>query len=452
MHLWRATTEFLYRPVDVASQVAFRILFGILMLVEVYRYFTNGWIERYFVEPDFHFTYYGFGWVTPWPGDGMYWHFVGLGLLAIAVALGFCYRLAATLLFLGFTYVFLLDQANYLNHFYLIALVSFLMIFVPAHRDRSLDAVRKPGLRSEVVPAWSLWLLRFQIGVPYFFGGVAKLNADWLRGEPIRTWLAERVEYPLVGRFFDEEWCVQVFAYGGLLLDLLVVPLLLWRRTRWVALGFALFFHGMNSWLFGIGVFPWFMIAGTTLFLDPDWPRRALFLIGPRTSTVDEVSSSNTGRAFVVVLLAAWVVFQVVVPLRHFSYDGSVHWTEDGHRFSWHMMLRSKSSSLTFRVVAPARGRTWELDEDHCRQYLSRRQYEKMTTRPDMILQFAHRLAREFAEPARGPVEVYGTALVSLNGRPPQPMIDSTVDLAREPRSLEKPTWILPLTTPLPGR
>lgn len=453
MSAGRVCRDALFQPVDVASLVWFRILFGVIMLVEVYRYFVNGWISRYFIEPTFHFKYYGFEWVDPLPGDGMYWHFAVLGLLSVAVGLGVYYRLASALLFLGFTYVFLLDQANYLNHFYLISLVAFLMIWVPAHKDRSWDVFRRPDRRCEVVPAWSLWLLRFQIGVPYFFGGVAKLNADWLRGEPIRAWLAERTDYPLIGQFFQDEWCVYVFAYGGLLLDLLAVPLLLWRRTRGAAFALVLFFHGMNSWLFDIGIFPWFMIASTTLFFAPDWPRRALFLLGPRTTESNDLpAGSPLTRRVVVAGFILWMGFQVLVPFRHFSYDGVVHWTEDGHRFSWHMKLRSKSSALSFRVVAPQKGRTWMLEERDCRQYLSRRQYEKMTTRPDMILQFAHHLAQEFSQATGEPVQVYASADVSLNGRVPQPMIDSSVDLAGQPRSLRRPSWILPLTTPLMSR
>ena len=31
----------------------------------------------------------------------------------------------------------------------------------------------------------------------------------------------------------------------------------------------------MNHFLFNIGIFPWVAMAGTLLFLEPDWPRRA---------------------------------------------------------------------------------------------------------------------------------------------------------------------------------
>src|SRR5688572_31944575 len=89
----------LFTPVDISFLVAFRVLFGAIMLWEVYRYFTHGWISRYYIEPALTFTYYGFSWVKPWPGRGMYIHFFVLGLAAACVMAGFLYRIAAPVLF-----------------------------------------------------------------------------------------------------------------------------------------------------------------------------------------------------------------------------------------------------------------------------------------------------------------------------------------------------------------
>src|SRR5690606_24228417 len=134
--------------------------------------------------------YDGFHWLRPWKGNGMYIHFAVLGVLALWIMVGFLYRLSAVLFFLGFTYVFLLDRSTYLNHFYLIALLSFLMILVPAHRSLSVDSLLFRRVRSDAIPRWATALIAFQVGVAYFFGGVAKLSSDWLQGEPMRTWLA----------------------------------------------------------------------------------------------------------------------------------------------------------------------------------------------------------------------------------------------------------------------
>ena len=443
----------LFAPVDIASLVLFRVLFGAILFWEVCRYFSNGWIARYFIEPSFHFTYYGFGWVHPWPGQGMYYHFGALGVLALCIMAGLAYRLSAALFFLGFTYVFLLEQARYLNHFYLVCLVSFLMIFLPAHRAFSLDALWRPSLRSRTVPAWSLWLLRAQIGLVYFFGGIAKINGDWLQGEPMRMWLADRTHLPLLGPHLTEEWAAYFFSYGGLLFDLLVTPGLLWRRSRvWVFFGGVLF-NLTNAVLFSIGIFPWLMLASTAMFFPPDWPRRLWkwrrSTAGPEMGAAPMAPPSPVARWTVGVLAGSYLMFQILMPLRHFFYPGNVNWTEEGHRFSWHMKLRSKQGEARFHVTNPATQRTYIVDPRH---YLSRIQAQDLPKHPDMILQFSHYLAAEKRRQGMTGAEVRAHVMTSLNGRDRQFLIDPTVNLAAQPRTLRPAKWILPLKEPLARR
>ena len=463
---WRS----LFFPVDIAALVYFRIVFGAIMLWEVWRYFSYHWIERYWIEPITHFTYYGFHWIQPWPGRGMYLHFVGLGILACFIALGLWYRVSTVLFFLGFSYIFLLEKARYLNHFYLICLMSFLLILIPAHRAFSVDAFRHPRIRSQTVPIWSLWLLRLQIGVPYFYGGLAKLNGDWLQGEPMRMWMAVRTDFPFIGSFFTEEWMIYLLSYGGLLLDLLVVPLLVRPRTRPFAFAAAVLFHLMNARLFFIGIFPWFMIAATALFFPPDWPRhffhrwrltsrrkKAQQRLDDQTtrqtiSQQRQVHSRRLARltpkqSLLLVLLGFYLVFQLLFPLRHYFYPGNVSWTEEGHRFAWHMKLRSKDAEAKFRIIDP-RDRTVQYIVDPA-DFLSDWQARKMAAQPDMILQFSRFLAQEFGNGDRDAVEVRADVFVSLNGRTYQQLIDPTIDLSKQTQTLRPAPWILPLQTPL---
>jgi hypothetical protein len=422
------------------------------MLVEVVRYFAYGWIDI-FNASDFRFGYFAFEWVQPWPDPGMHLHFAALGVAAVCLAVGFCYRVMAALFFVGFTYVFLLDETRYLNHFYLISLISWLMIFLPAHRLWSVDAYLWPAIRSDVTPAWTLWLMRAQIGIPYFFGGIAKLSADWLQGEPMRMWLAERAHMPVIGPHVQEEWLVYVFVIGGLLLDLFIVPCLLWRRTRVLAFCAAASFHVFNAQLFHIGIFPWLMLGATVLFFPPDalgrFLRKMAISASSATTSGTPVHSTRLWwrpRRLVIVTATLYLAMQVALPLRHFLYPGNVNWTEEGHRFSWHMKLRTKSGDALFEITSPATGRTWLVDPlDH----LSDSAYEKMATHPDMILQYAHYLARQKRREGFPDIEVRARAMVSLNGRPPRPLVDPRVDLAQEPRTLGPASWILPLNEPL---
>src|ERR1044071_2485971 len=166
-------------------------MFGAIMLIECWRFWANGWIARHYIDPEFFFKYYGFGWGEPWPGSGMYWHFAALAVLALLIMLGLLYRLATALFFLAFSYVFLLDQARYLNHFYLVILVAFLLMVVPAQ-----------GWGRRTVPAWPVWLFRLQFEVMYIFAGIVKVNADWLRLEPLGMWVAPGDDLPPLGGLF----------------------------------------------------------------------------------------------------------------------------------------------------------------------------------------------------------------------------------------------------------
>jgi vitamin K-dependent gamma-carboxylase len=438
----------LFEPVDIASLVYFRIAFGAIMLIEVWRYFSHGWIEEYFMDPIYHFTWGIFDWVRPWPDQGMYLHFVALGLLATLIILGAWYRPAAALFTVGFAYIFLLEKARYLNHFYLISLVALIMIFVPANRAFSVDVVGRRERRSDTAPAWALWLIRAQLGIAYLFGGLAKLNGDWLAGQPLRMWLAGDTDFPIIGPLFTEEWMVYLMSWGSLLFDLLIVPALLWRRTRPFAFGIAVVFNLMNWKLFSIGIFPWMMIAGTAMFFPPSWPRTLLGLGRSRTrrSSASRIGPLRRSQRVTVGLLAGYLAVQVLVPLRHFLYPGNVSWTEEGHRFSWHMKLRDKEATAEFVATDPATGQTWEIDPLNT---LNEDQYDEMSTRPDMILQLSHHFAEQLRAQGYERIQVRARVMASLNGRRPQLLIDPAVDLAAEDRSLLPADWIMPLRQPL---
>ena len=441
-----------FTPVDIASLVIFRIAFGLISFWHVWPLLSRDWIRPFWLEPQFLFKYYGFSWVHPWPGNGLYVHCVVLGILAIFIAAGFLYRVSAALFFLGHTYIFLLDEGRYQNHDYLICLFSFLLIFVPAHRAFSVDAWFNQKLRAQVAPMWALWLLRTQMAVVYFYGGVAKINPDWLRGEPMRSELTHHLDFPIIGRFFKEEWAVYTMSYSSLLFDLLVVPCLLWRRTRVAAFCAAVLFHLLNAHLFFIGIFPWFAIAATTLFFSPSWPRRALSIFGikcPTATATDGELLDQPKQIAVLSFVAIYIAIQILVPLRPFLYRGGVEWVSAEHRFCWRMMLLDEWIRSNYYVTDPNSGEEFHvLPED----YLLSWQIRRMGWRPDMIVQFAHYLAKVMPRSGPKPLRVEARVLVSLNGRKPQLFVDQNVDLAAEERPLGRPKWLLEIDEPLPAQ
>jgi vitamin K-dependent gamma-carboxylase len=446
-HAPNRTRRLLTQPVNNTFLVYFRVAFGALMIWCLLKYFRQDLIRSMYLEPRMHFTYLGFDWVKPWPAAGMYAHVLVTAVSAACIMVGFKYRLATTVFFLSFTYIFLLDQSWYLNHYYLICLLGFLLIVLPADRAFSIDAIRNPALRADTVPMWVLWILRFQIGVPYFFGGIAKLNSDWFHGEPIRTWLAESTDFPLIGQYFTSEWCVDLFVWGGLLLDLFVVPLLLWRPTRLLTLVTVWLFHGMNSQLFDIGVFPWLMLAATTLvYVPPEWTGR-LRLWQRRVETDGPADGVHRQPAWLTMLMCTFVAIQLLIPFRHFLYPGHVAFTREGHYFSWRMKLNIRHRDIQL-AVHYADGRQEPVDL--C-EWVTYEQFGRLLS-TGQILQLARFIREHQEKQGEMRAEVHGTITAALNGREPAILVSDEVDLSRQRRNLLPATWIHRPTLPPIGQ
>lgn len=444
---WQRFVAGLYSPVDGASSVFFRICFGGLMAKWAWDYLAIGRVKAFYIEPEFHFTYYGFDWVQPLPGDWMLLHFVVLMVLCVMIAIGCFYRLASLLFAFGFTYVFLLDRTNYQNHYYLISLISWWLPILPLNRMVSVDAWRNPSIASSTIPRWALRVLQFHIFVPYFFGGIAKINADWLVGEPLRTMLLSQSEMPFIGSLFRQEWIVMGLAIAGLLFDLLVVPALLWKRTRVWAFAACIIFHVMNSVIFNIHVFPWLMLAATPIFFPPDWPRRVLggAALSAKDQTLDVVPVTTARSAFIV-LACLYMAFHCVWPLRHHLYPGDASWNERGHYFAWRMMLRGKPVVLGYAIKDRETG---EVVDGGVQRFINREQQDRFGRDPEMILHLAHFLGNKYQEVTGHSCSVYALALASLNGRKPELLVDPNVDLLGEPRGFYKREWVLETKEPL---
>lgn len=440
-------TQALNRPVDAASVAAFRIAFGAMLLVSTLRFFAHGWVRQFYGVPTHFFSYWGFAWVRPFPLAGMYALYALIACCAACLMFGIAARAASALGAIAFGYAHFCDKANYLNHYYLITLLLGLLAILPVDREFSLRVWRRPQERRGQVRAWVLYLVRFQVGVVYVFGGIGKLNADWLlRAEPLKIWLSANAELPILGPILNEPWTAFLFSWCGALFDLCIVPLLLIRATRVPAYVLVLVFHVLTAQLFRIGMFPWIMIVNATIFWSPEWPRRLLArVIGPRAPASGVAGAplqAKTGS-----LAAIYVATQVLLPLRSALYPGNTLWSEEGFRFAWRVMLIEKAGSLEFEVVEPSGARHTVSP----RQYLTPFQARMASTQPDMILELAHWIARDALARGAGPVRVYADSEVSFNGRLRQRMIDPQQDLASVRDGLASKPWILPAPTDAPA-
>ncbi|MEM7032635.1 MAG: HTTM domain-containing protein [Chloroflexota bacterium] len=465
----------LNKPTSVLPLIIFRVVFGILMFVSTVRFITSGWIDAFYLQPDFHFTYYGFSWIKPAPGVWLYIVYGIIALLSLNIAFGLAYRFSMTAFFLLFTYTELLDKTYYLNHYYFISVLSFLLIFLPLHRRFSLDTVINPKLKTDVAPTWTIWAIRLQLGLVYVFAGIAKLNTDWLLNAlPLKIWLNVRTDLPLIGWLFDYSWTAHLMSWTGAVYDLTIVFLLLYRPTRMLAYLAVIGFHLMTGFLFPIGMFPYIMIACTLIFFSAeDWlwlqksalgqkakqlfekigqwlklnekmnreaheERKELWLFFKNLSFLRAFYNSIQ-RPLVLILLVVFFALQICLPLRHWLYPGNVMWTEEGYRFAWKVMLVEKTGHVTFIVTDPSEGQSWSVFPG---DYLTYQQEKQMAFQPDMILAFAHHLEQQFKAQGHNEIEIRAEAYVSLNGRPSQLLIDPTIDLTTLSQTLFPKPWI----------
>ena len=431
--------SFLFKRVDIAPLVVFRMFFGALLAAETFGAILTGWVRRTLVEPDFTFTIPGFEFVQPLPGDGMYYYFALMGICGLAVSVGFYYRAAMLTFSLLWATVYVMQISAYNNHYYLLVLVNFIMLMLPAHRYASLDVRRNPEWKTASMPNWIRWVMISLMFVVYVYATKAKFYPDWLDGTFTARLFTWQKDFPFLGNtWFQERWFHLFIAYAGLAFDGLVVLLLLWKPTRKWALLAALFFHLFNSVTLKIGIFPYFALSFALFFYPPEAIRR--WFLKKKPALKENLSPDYRGKKLLYYFFIPFMLLQIVLPLRHHFIEGNVFFTEEGHRHSWRMMLRSKSgratyivedSTTNFRKIYPIYNRI-----------TSRKQSRSVKTKPAAMLQMAHRIRDEYAAQGRE-VQVYLRSRVSLNGRKALPYTDATVDLAnQEFKILEHNSWI----------
>lgn len=431
--------RFLFRRIDNSPLIAFRVFFGILISLECFGAIATGWVRRTLVEPDFTFSFIGFEWLQPLPGAGMYIYFALMGTLGLFIAAGYKYRYSMIGFTILWTAVYLMQKTSYNNHYYLLIIISFFMCWFPAHRDFSLDARARPEIRAHSMHSYIKWIVVLQLFIVYTYAAIAKIYGDWLDLSFIKLLMQTKADYYLIGDWLQREWVLKAVRAIGILFDLLIVPALLWKPSRKIAFFCSIGFHLFNSIVFQIGIFPYLSLAFTLFFFEPETVRKIFFRNKPPllTDRVDRPPMRNY-------ILLGWGVFlliQLLLPLRHHLFRDDVLWTEEGHRMSWRMMLRSRTGQIQFRVVDKATGSTSLINPG---DYLTRKQSLRMPAYPDFIWQFAQRLRKEYARQGKD-VAVYVKSKVSINGRPMRPFIDPKTDLASEPwRHFKHHEWILP--------
>ncbi|XP_050687736.1 vitamin K-dependent gamma-carboxylase-like [Eriocheir sinensis] len=500
-----AAAKYLHRPCDPASLAAVRIMFGVLMVLDVLQERGMGEADVRWGDPD-ACRFPLLPALAPLPLPGMLFLYASLLLGAAGMAAGWRWRASCGVFLLGYWYLLLLDKATWNNHSYLYGLLTALLLAAEPHACWSLDARREGGGGGRHVPFWNYFMLRAQVFFLYFMAGVKKLDPDWLRGHSMRHLGEQWVFAPF--RLFVSTATIDYYIIhlGGFLLDLTLGPLLLWPPSRKVTLFFGAAFHLMNSQIFYIGMFPWVCLATLPLFCHCSWPRELLAVLPklpraptPRVEANEREETTNEGvnrvgakqnqgkkssdggeppkkkkgkddeckvlktlkknsncfysdgsgvslrQKVSTVLVACYLLLQTVLPFSHSITKGFNTWTEGPYGYSWDMMVHSWDT-LHVKVTAVTANGGHRVYVDPDRWVSSPR----WSSHADMAVQYCRCVQSRLAALGHPVTALYLDVWKSLNGRFQQRIFDPTVNILEAPWSPWSETpWVLPLVKDL---
>jgi hypothetical protein len=420
-----------------------------MMLFSLIRFWSNGWIETLYIDPNFHFKYFGFNWVSDW-GSYTYLLFIICGLSTIFITLGLFYRYAIVIFFLSFTYIELIDKTTYLNHYYFISVLALLLLFIPANATFSIDSKIFKNIKAKVYN-YHILSIKGLIFIIYFCAGLAKINSDWLlNAQPLSIWLPSKYDLPILGGFFFEQsWVHYLMSWGGMIYDISIPFLLIQKKTRWPAFVLVIIFHFLTAVLFPIGMFPYIMIVSCLIFFSTEFHEKILlFFKTDLDFKQNKPSDFHYFSKFEFIAISLLLLFQIIFPFRHYVYPGELFWHEQGYRFSWRVMLMEKKGYTQFKIVdSLSKSSFYVKNED----FLTNYQEKQMSFQPDFILEFAHYLGEHYSQKGIENIQVFADSHVALNGRRNQRFIDPNKNLLEFNRGFKNKSWILPFNDEIKG-
>ncbi len=433
-------SEYFFRKIDNSALSIFRILFGLLIMAECWGAILTGWVTNNMVDPKLTFTFIGFEWLNEFLGPHMYYYFGVMGFMGLFITFGFAYRFAMIAFALMWSFSYWMQKTSYNNHYYLFLLVSWMMTIIPAHQFLSVDSFLFPKIKRLTCKNWVRVFFIVQMFIVYTFAALNKIYPDWFNGVFLNQHFI-KYEYLISNKFHLEglgkivgsiEFS-QVIAWLGFFFDLLIVPAMLFSRTRGFALKCAIFFHVFNSIVFGIGIFPFFSLAMMIFFYNPDRVQEIFFKSKSFMMDRNDDEGLITSRRIVFsYALMLYFVWQVYLPVRHLFIPGNVFWTEEGHRMSWRMMLRRKSADVTVYTSVPdQKGKYGKREKVNLSEYLSFKQESRFAISPDMIWQMAQFIKADYEKKGIKDVKVFVDCKISLNGSPYYQFTNPDVNLAK---------------------
>ena len=254
----------------------------------------------------------------------------------------------------------------------------------------------------------------------YVFAGIAKINSDWLfKAMPLKIWLQSKYDLPIIGEtLMQKDWFHYFMSWGGMVYDLTIPFLLLWKKTRLFGFLLVIFFHLFTGILFPIGMFPYIMIVSSIIFFDSDLHKRVLNLLPKlkfikKTIKIIEIPKFEYKREkSTLILVLFFFLIQLIVPFRYMLYPGELFWNEQGYRFSWRVMLIEKKGESVFRIYDKDNEKSFYVQNEN---FLTPLQEKQMSFQPDFILEYAHYLGNYYSIKGIKNIEVYVDSHVALN-------------------------------------
>jgi len=438
-------SNYLSQSIDGHVLGLFRIIFGLFMIYEMVDYFQIDLIKNAFFLPKVLFTYDFFHWLQPLP-EPMMNALLGVMLAcALCITLGLLFRPACLVFGSFYLYFFLLDKALYNNHIYLFILISFLLSFTHAdHFFSAKNILRKAGNQIKKIARWEVFILQLQLAIVYFFGGVVKLNHDWLvRMEPMQSMIDGFPVDHFMASIIKQAWMVPFLTYGGALFDL-AMPFLLWKKStrKWALIPLVLF-HLPNSQIFGdIGIFPFIMLLSTILFFEvSEIPLLKNLISKKKKGKLQILKGANwTSKA-----LAIYFIFQFLFPFRGFFLPNSMDWTSVANRFSWRMKIQSREiDTFTFYVQDGPNGAKQPILD--MKNLINPMQILKAAHDVRCVKQTADMLAREVKTMGLKDPIVTADVKVRWNGRNAVNTVDPNRDLTKvDYQPFQHLDWVAPM-------
>lgn len=414
---------FLFSATSSYLLAFFRILYGIILFFEAKRWGTN--IHPNFIKKEllFKFDYLNF---LPLLDENILHLFATIMLIcSVFIILGFLYRISSFVFIILYVYFFTLDISFFNNHYYFIILLCILLLGIKANNQFSIDRILFK-FSDNHIPIWNYNIIKFQIFCLYFYAGITKLNPDWLQLNTMKASLLYDNEY-IDNPLLKSDLAIYIFSYGGLIFDISIGFLLLYKPTRVFAIIIALIFHLVNYATIDIGIFPILMMFSCLIFIEPSAFESWVFKLFKQklNNTVKGKVQSDYNNV-IKYALAMYIAIQLLLPLRHFLIKGNVDWTGEGILYSWRMKSVARYRG-DLKIILLDKNSKKELKVD---LYLPMHQQKILFYKPVLFLQLRDYLLQKTNRKKENTImNVIVTA--SINGSKLSYLIHPNIDLCK---------------------